>query len=193
MVIPLIATLIYFSKEIIRLILGDAFLQAVPALMVFSLVWGIMFFEGLFERFLHASNRQVLATKAASFCLAVNVLLDIVLIYTFGYFGAVIATLLAEATFFLTAYLFISKTIGVISWKKVLPKPLLAALPMVIVVSFLDRISPFLAMPAGLGIFILVLFLIQAFESDEIEMFKEVFRKTLGYMDWKIYQKRASK
>ena len=192
-VIPLVAMLIYFSKEIIHLILGDAFLQAVPAVMIFSFVWGIMFFEALFERFLHASNRQILATKAAAICLIVNILLDIVLIYAFGYFGAVIATFLAEASFFLVAYLFISRTMGIISWKKVLPKPLLATLPMAMVLIFLDRISPFLAVPAGLCIYLLGLAILKTFEPDEIEMFKEVIRRTLGYLDWKKYQKRASR
>lgn len=192
-VIPFVAMLIYFSKEIIHLILGDAFLQAVPALMVFSFVWGIMFFEALFERFLQASNRQVLATKAAAICLSVNILFDIILIYEFGYFGAVIATLIAEASFFLTAYFFISKTMGTISWKRVIPKPFLAMILLVITVSFLNRISPFLAVPVGLGSYFISLLLLKTFEPDEIEMFKEIFRKTLGYLDWKIYQKREGK
>jgi O-antigen/teichoic acid export membrane protein len=192
-VIPLVATLMYFSKEIIHLILGDAFMQAVPALMIFSFVWGIMFFEALFERFLHASNRQVLATKAAAICLIVNILLDLVLIYSFGYFGAVIATLLAEVSFFLVAYLFISKTMGIISWRKVLLKPLLATLPMAAILFFMGRVSPLLAMPAGLFVYLLGLAILKTFEPDEIEMFKEIFRRILGYMDLKrgkLYQKR---
>jgi O-antigen/teichoic acid export membrane protein len=193
MIIPLMMIMISFSNIIIRLVLGENFIQAVPVLQVFSIVWGIMFFNELFTKFLNASNKQVLAAKAMAICLAVNVILDVILIYLFGYFGAVIATLLAETSLSIAAYLFISKTMGTISWKKVLPKPLLAALPMAVAVSFLYRISPFLATPVGLGVFLLGLFVLKAFEPDEIEMFKEVFRRTLGYLDWKIYQKRASK
>lgn len=193
MIIPLVMVMIIFSNMIIRLVLGENFIQAIPVLQVFSIVWGIMFFNELFTKFLNASNKQLLATKAMAICLGVNVILDVILIYFFGYFGAVFATLLAETSLSIAAYLFISKTMGTISWKKVLPKPLLAALPMVLVVSFLNRISPFLAVPAGLGIYLFCLFLLQAFESDEIEMFKEVFRKTIGYMDWKIHYKRTSK
>jgi O-antigen/teichoic acid export membrane protein len=174
-------------------VLGKDFMQSIPVLQVFSIVWGIMFFNELFTKFLNASNRQVLATKAMAICLFVNVVLDVILIYFFGYFGAVFATLLAETSLSIAAYLFISKTMGTISWKKVLLKPLLAAVPMVVVAIFFQPVSPFIAASAGLGIFIISLFVLKTFEPDEIEMFKEVFRKTIGYMDWKIYQKRASK
>jgi PST family polysaccharide transporter len=192
-VIPLAMIMISFSDMVIRVVLGKDFIQSIPVLQVFSIVWAIMFFNELFTKFLNASNRQVLAAKAMAICLVVNVILDVVLIYLFGYFGAVIATLLAETSLSIAAYLFISKTMGTISWEKVLPKPLLAALAMAVVAGFLYRISPFLAAPAGLGIYISSLFLLHAFERDEIEMVKEVFHRTLGLLDWKIYQKRESK
>ena len=193
MVIPLAMIMISFSDMIIRVVLGKDFLRSILALQVFSIVWVIMFFNELFAKFLSASNRQVLAAKAMAICLVINVILDVILIYLFGYFGAVIATLIAEASLSIAAYFFISRTMGVISWKKVLPKPLLAALPMVVVVSFLQRLSPFLAAPVGLGVFVAGLFLFQAFERDEIELFREIFRRTLGLLDWKTYQKRTSK
>jgi O-antigen/teichoic acid export membrane protein len=193
MVIPLAMIMISFSDMIIRVVLGKDFLQSVLALQVFSIVWVVMFFNELFAKFLNASNRQVLAAKAMAICLVVNVILDVILIYLFGYFGAVIATLLAEASLSIAAYFFISKTMGTISWKKVLPKPLLATLPMVVVVSFLQRLSPFLAAPVGFGVFVIGLFLLRAFEPDEIELFREIFRRTLRFLDWKILQKRTGK
>lgn len=192
-VIPLAMIMISFSDMAIRVVLGKDFIQSIPVLQVFSIVWTIMFFNELFTKFLNASNRQVLAAKAMAICLVVNVILDVVLIYLFGYFGAVIATLFAETSLSIAAYFFISKTMGSISWKKVLPKPLLAALPMAVVAIFLNRISPFLAAPAGLGIYLSGLFFLRAFEPDEIEIFKESFRRILAYMDLKrgkLYQKR---
>ncbi|MGB9715794.1 MAG: flippase [Thermodesulfovibrionales bacterium] len=193
MVIPLVVVMFSFSNMIIHVVLGKEFVKSIPVLQIFSIVWGIMFFNELFTKFLSASNRQVLATKAMAICLSINVILDIVLIYFYGYFGAVIATLLAELSLLISAYLFISKTMGVISWRRVLPKPLLSAIPMVIVVSFLNHLSPFLSTPAGVGVFFLFLFLLKAFEHNEIELFKEIFHKILGYLDLKIYQKRASR
>jgi O-antigen/teichoic acid export membrane protein len=182
-VIPITMVMISFSNMIIHVVLGKDFIKSIPVLQIFSIVWGIMFFSELFTKFLSASNRQVLATKAMAICLTINVILDIVFIYLYGYFGAVIATMLAEISLSIAAYLFISKTMGVISWNRVLPKPLLAAIPMVVVVSFLNRLSSFLAAPAGIVIFFICLFLLQAFETDEIGMFKEIFHKMLGYLD----------
>lgn len=193
MVIPLVMVMISFSDMIIHVVLGKEFVKSIPVLKMFSIVWGIMFFNELFTKFLNASNRQVLATKAMAFCLGINVILDIILIYFYGYFGAVIATLLAELSLSISAYLFISKTMCVISWRRVLPKPLLSAIPMVIVVSFLNHISPFLSASVGVGTFFIFLFLLKAFEQNEIELLREIFYKMLVCLDLKTYQKRASR
>ncbi|MGQ9569929.1 MAG: flippase [Thermodesulfovibrionales bacterium] len=193
MVIPLAMVMISFSSMIINIVLGKEFVKSIPVLQIFSIVWGIMFFNELFTKFLSASNRQALATKAMAICLGINVILDVILIYFYGYFGAVIATLFAELSLSISAYLFISKTMGVISWKRILPKPLLSAIPTVIAVSFLNLLSPFIAVPVGIGIFYLCLFLLGAFEQNEIELFREIFHKMIGYLDLKTYQKRASR
>ena len=185
MVIPLVIIMISFSDIVIRLVLGENFIRAIPVLKVFSIVWGIMFFSELFRKFLNASNRQVLATKAMAICLAVNIILDVVLIYLFGYFGAVIATLLAEISLSIASYYFISRTMGAISWGKVFPRPLLVALPMIIIVSLLNRISPFLATASGLVIYVLGLFIFKVFEPDEVAMLKETLgklRQRLSYL-----------
>jgi O-antigen/teichoic acid export membrane protein len=177
-VIPFVIMMISFSDIAIRLVLGENFIKAIPVLKVFSIVWGIMFFNELFTNFLNASNRQFLATKAMAICLAVNILLDIILIYTFGYFGAVIATLLAEASFSLAGYYFVSKTVGLISWRRVLPKPLLAAVPMVIVIYLLNNaVNQIVSVSSGLIIFVLGLFIFKVFEPNEIAILKEILGK----------------
>ena len=177
MVIPLVAGLILFAENVIRLILGEDFLQAVPALMLLSLVWGAMFFSDLFIKFLHASNKQVLATKSVAICLIVTVFMDVILIYAFGYFGAVITTLLAEIILTAITYYFVSKTVGSINWRRVLPKPLIAAVPMIIVMYFLSPISRILTMSTGLVIFLSVLFILKTFEEDEVLIFKKSIEK----------------
>ncbi len=193
MVIPFSMVMISFSNMIIHIVLGKEFVKAIPVLQIFSIVWGIMFFNELFTKFLSASNRQVLATKAMAICLGINVILDVILIYFYGYLGAVIATLFAELSLSISAYLFISKTMGVISWRRVLPRPLLSAIPMVAVVSFLNHLSPFISTPVGVSIFFLSLFLFGAFEQNEIELFREILHKMFRYLDLKNYQKRTSR
>ena len=84
--------------------------------------------------------------------------MDVILIYAFGYFGAVITTLLAEIILTAITYYFVSKTVGSINWRRVLPKPLIAAVPMIIVMYFLSPISRILTMSTGLVIFFICTF-----------------------------------
>jgi len=177
MVIPLFMMLIFFSKDIILLILGDSFLKAIPALMLFGVVWGVMFFNDLLGKFLIASDNQLMLTRAIAICLGVNVCMDIILIYVFGYFGAIIATLLAEICLFMAAYYFISQHIACISWEKVLPKPILCGICMFGAIYGLNSISRILALLVGLGIFFISLFIFKTFEEHEIAMLKENFQR----------------
>lgn len=184
-VIPLVAALVFFSEDFILLILGKDFVEAGSALMVLSLVWGVMFFNDLFVRFLNGCDKQSLATKAVAICLVVNVCADIGLIYSFGYFGAVIATLLAEITLFGGAYHFISRHVALICWGKVVLKPLLAGIPMAVAMYALSPVSRILAVSAGMGIFFLGIFLLQALDREEMELIKENLQKMrhrFGYL-----------
>lgn len=177
MAIPLTLTLGLFSERILRKALGVDFVQAAPALMVLSGVWGLMFFGELFVKAMYAYGRQSLAMRAMALCLAVNVLLDILLIKEFGYFGAVIATLFAEASLVATAYWFLTKDVGGISWVKVLPKPLLAGIFMYMAIYFLKPVSFMLAAFGGFSVFLVGLWMLRAFGPEEIEMLEEIFSK----------------
>jgi O-antigen/teichoic acid export membrane protein len=185
MVIPSVATLVLFSKDLILLILGKSFLEAGSALMAFSFIWGMMFFNDLFVRFLNGCNEQVMATKAVAFCLTVNVCADVALIYWFGYLGAIIATLLAEISLFVWAYHYLSKHVALIHWRRVVFKPLLAGIPMAIGMYALNPVSHILAASSGMGAFFLAIFLLQALDREETELIKENLQKMrhrFGYL-----------
>jgi O-antigen/teichoic acid export membrane protein len=184
MVIPLVASLILLSEDVILLVLGESFRTATSALMVLSLVWGIMFFNDLFVRSLNASNRQSLGTKAVAVCLVVNVIADIFLIYAFGYFGAVIATLLGEMSLFLGAYYFVSRNVAKISWGKVVLKPLFAGIVMAAVMFGLNPISRVLALLVGTATFFLGIILSKSLDQEEMKIIRENLLKIRHGLDY---------
>jgi O-antigen/teichoic acid export membrane protein len=184
MVIPLVAVLVLFSKDVILIVLGDSFRGATSALTVLSLVWGIMFFNDLFVRALNACNKQSLGTKAVAICLSVNVIADVCLISSFGYFGAVVATLLAETSLFLGAYYFVSKNVAKIRWRKVVFKPLSAGILMAVVMWSLNPISQTLALLAGTGTFFLGVILFQTLDHEEKKIVRENLLKIRHGFDY---------
>lgn len=186
-VVPLVTFLFSFSHLFILIVLGDAFLEAVPALQIFSFVWGILFFNVLHNQLLNASNRQVFATKAVTVCLFINIVLDLVLVYYYGYLGAVIATLIAEVCLFATAYYFLASHVSSIPWGKVVLKPLLAVAPMVVILFFCETgsvVMVSLGGVLGVSVYVVCLFVLKTFEPDEIEFFRKsalkVWQKVYG-------------
>ena len=185
LVIPLVCVVVFLSEEAIEIVLGKSFSSAAPAMMVLSLVWGVMFFSDLFVRALNGCDRQSLATKAVASCLIVNVVADIVLIHLFGYLGAVFATLLGEITLFVGAYYFISKNVAKICWRKVVFKPLLAGILMAAVMYVLNSTSRAAALLAGPGMFFIAIIVLQVFDREEMEIIRERLQKIrhrFGYL-----------
>jgi len=184
LMIPLVTVLIFLSEGIIVLILGENFIQAAPSLMAFSLIWGIMAFSDLFTRFLHASHKQIFVTVAAAIALVVNILLDIFLIHWFGYFGAVIGTLVAEMSFFAVTYYYLWKHSVSISWRRILPKPLFAAGAMISVIYLMNTVGSIVSLSSALGVFFLGLFVLRSFEPHEVEIVKECLHRVKNQLSY---------
>ena len=126
--LPLVICVFLAAQPIVQLILGDKFAQAAPLLQLLSLLWGVTFFSVLCNKVLNASNHQTLAAIAVAICLALNLLLDFILIPLFGYMGAAVATLAAEGVLLLVAFRFVSTHVCGVTLRRVVPKPLAAAL-----------------------------------------------------------------
>jgi O-antigen/teichoic acid export membrane protein len=118
-------------------------------------------------------------------CLIVKVVADILLIYPFGYLGAVFATLLGEMTLLVVAYYFVSKNEEKIYWRKVVLKPLFAGILMAGVMYGLSFASRVAALLAGPCLFFLMVFLLQVFDHEEMQIIKrglQKMRHRFGYM-----------
>lgn len=98
--VPLVAIFLVFPKEFISIVLGKAFVEAVPLMRLLSGALVLLFFSTLFVNMLTALNRQRWATICVAVSLAANIVCDIVLIPTWGFMGAGVATVVAEAVLF---------------------------------------------------------------------------------------------
>lgn len=173
--IPLIVSLIFSSKEIIMLVLGEKFIEASNVLVILSFVVGFMFFNTLFTKLLTASDRQAIVTICVAICIGVNLVLDLILIPLFGYMGAAVATLIAEGVFTMFGFYFVSRYVSSFPVLRIITKPILTATLTVILCYFINGFSIFLKVPLGLVFYSLILFITGTFDQEELRILKPKF------------------
>ena len=174
--IPLATGITLFSHNIIGTFFGQEFLPAAPALKILS--WTIFFiFPTSFYIYLFtAMGKQRLYTICTGTCLGINILLDLLLIPSYNYIGASIATLISEAILFMVGLYLLQKEGYRVFLVRLLWKPVTGSL---IMGFFLYQVEtstiPWLLMKAVSGgiIYTVVILLLQTFSREEITLIKE--------------------
>lgn len=100
---PTVAGVILISRQIIVLLGGHAYLAAQPSLQILALATGMMFVNGFLGFMIIAANRQRSALWLNFTALAVNILLNIILIPQYGFIAAAYVTLISEIIIFVFA------------------------------------------------------------------------------------------
>jgi len=115
----LIATVIWvFGEDIIGLLYGEDFLEAVPALKLLALLIPLRFVTYSLGTALTASNRQSKRATAVTVSAVVNVLLNLLLIPRYQMMGAVYAIIITEVMLFgLTIWYLRDEALEMIDWR----------------------------------------------------------------------------
>jgi O-antigen/teichoic acid export membrane protein len=129
--LPIAAAICVLAGPIIRLIYGEAFAPAVPALQVS--IWAAVFLlvNVPNARLLLVDNRQGAAAGLTAVSMTVNIIANLALIPLFGIVGAAMARVIASAAFFLSIHLYVRANILRSHFWPLLPRPLLATAIMV--------------------------------------------------------------
>lgn len=122
--IPLTVILLTLSYSIVFLVYGNKFINSYIALRILSFTLIFLFPTAQFIYIFSAIGKQRLFTISSIASLAINVILDLVLIPRFDFIGACIGTLFAELSLFGTSIYFVKtldKNISFVraSWKPV--------------------------------------------------------------------------
>jgi len=94
--IPLGFGTTFLAQKIILLVYGSGYTNSILSLQI--LIWTMVFtFIGAsFVQVLQSINKQLIITKIAVICVIINVILNLILIPSYSYIGASIATVLTE-------------------------------------------------------------------------------------------------
>lgn len=167
--IPIAVGSAIYSTDIIRIIFGDAFLDASIGLSV--LVWAVifMFLSGTTSTLLGAINKQFLVTKVTMGGAIVSVVANIFLIPLFSYVGASITAVLTEFVVLVLMLYALRKTDFRLNIRKtIVPiiRVLLSNMIMAMVLVYLHL--PFvLGVIVAVVVYVIALFVTGAFNGED--------------------------
>lgn len=178
--LPVVITMIFLSKEFVTLLLGERFLPAVPAFRILCMVWGLMSLSVLSLRILTAINRQHLVTLCIGIALIINIVLDLILIPQRGFMGAAWATLFAEVGLIVASFLCVTKHVSYLSPWRILYGPCSGGLLMALFCLLLadSSILPkmLLILPSGILIYFAYMVLTKTLAVEEYQYIKDFFK-----------------
>lgn len=136
--IPLCGYIFVSASNLIDLFYGQSYTSAVPALQILAFAIIGLFVNMLLSYVFMALGKQRFYLLAALSCLAVNTLVDILLIPQMGATGAAWGTLLGELSYFLLCIVFLSRVQLVYTWFAHLARPVLLC----VVICWVASLSP---------------------------------------------------
>lgn len=168
---------ILFADQIILNIYGTDYLPAISALQVLICVIPIIFITTLFGNLLAAINRQRVVTLIAGANALLNVALNLILIQSYSFIGASVATVLTEGLGFILMYYYISRYFTRISITENILKPIFCGLIIAALIYYLEiEINWLLAGIIGLLSYLLLLYIFQIINKEDITLFKKIFK-----------------
>ena len=166
-----------FSDNLIMLIYGLGFKNAVIVLQILIFVVPLIFINSLFGNVLGASNRQRFLTIVTFANLILNISLNILLIPKYGYIGASVAYILTESLGFILMFKYISRYLFSIPIKNIIIKTILSGVFVAIIIYNLKtELNWILVCILGFLIYILVIYLFNLINKHDFELFKQIIK-----------------
>lgn len=126
--LPIAMWLFIVGSELMVFIFGEAYQPAGKVLMVMGPMVVFLFLNGLYVHIFSALDKQGLFMKTVAMAVAVNIVLDIVLIPLWGILGAAVATLISEFVLYVTGAVLLSRLGQHMSFLQLFFRPVIAVL-----------------------------------------------------------------
>ena len=172
--LPIAVGITLLADRFILLFYGQQFHHSIPALQILS--WDVLLFFSYFcmAFVLVSLNKQNRMAAIAGCAALVNVILNLVLIPSFSYVGAAIATIITETLLIALFFSIISKSFYKLPVGKILIKPSIASLIMGVVIYQFMEFNLILVIILAASLYCLVLYLTRAFSDDDLQLFKQI-------------------
>ncbi len=172
------------ADRIITVFYGTGFTNSVLALQILSWEVLLFFIYRILANILISMDRQNQMAIVAGSCAVCNVIFNAILIPSFSYIGAAVATIITE-TILLGAYFYlVSKYLYLLPLHKVIVKPAIACLVMAVFVHFCTWSNLAVVIISAAVLYFAVFFVIKGFSSEDINLMKAALR-LIGSGKWR--------
>ena len=176
--VPIAIGTVIYSSDIIQLIYGHKYDAASAPLSI--LIWTVclLFINGPCNSLLNASHKEVSVTKIYLIAAAFNFILNLIMIPYLTYNGAAITTVLSDLLILVLQFYVLYKS-GKKPNKKLyydIGKILTSSAILAIALHFLN-LNMWLALPAGIIIYFVTVYLLKLFDDDDKYVIKEILGK----------------
>ena len=172
-----VATLFFvFSGKMITLLLGEKYQVALPAMQLLGVAFLPFFVSSPFPFLLTALDRQRFLMVSSVFSLALRIVLNLLLIPSYGYMGPCIAFFASETVMLIIWAAKLERLGFPLGLVGVVWRPLLASFGIGGALYFCKGASLLLLVPAtafALLVYLLLLFILGAFSRDDLKVAKE--------------------
>ncbi|MBQ6511875.1 oligosaccharide flippase family protein [Methanobrevibacter sp.] len=177
-IIPLAVSTMIYSTDIIHLFYGSEYDSASSVLSI--LIWTVclLFISGAGNTLLNASHKEISVTYIYLIAAIFNVVLNLILIPKYSYNGAAITTVLSDVIIVIIQTYIIYK-IGHRPDRKLyvdILKIIIGSTILGIALFFLN-LNMWVAIPVGIIIYFLLIYLLRVFDDDDTYVLKEILGK----------------
>jgi O-antigen/teichoic acid export membrane protein len=180
--IPLGIGTTLLADRIILFLYGEEFAPSIIALQILIWVASILFIYSIVGYTLASINKQLVDTHITGISALLNVGLNLLLIPTYSYVGAGIASIVSQVFVFTCEFSYLQKNGYKIEASKIVLKPLCAGAVMGLFIYGLGMMSIhlFIVVISAIVIYAMCLYLLKAFDEEEIRMMRDIFKNEVS-------------
>jgi O-antigen/teichoic acid export membrane protein len=168
LVVPIVIGTLFLSEGIIHIIGGDAFAQSANTLRILIFALAFIFFGGLFNNILIASNYQKKMLWALIACAIFNVSANLIFIPLFSFTGSAVISAITEFLVAATGFFLTIKYVEYVPSAAYFGRILVSGLAMAIFLYFFRTHGFFLLAVSGSLIYILFLWITRTITIKEL-------------------------
>ena len=174
-IIPLAVATVFYSSDVMHLIYGQSYKGGASVLSI--LIWTVclLFISGACNALLNASHMEVSVTKIYATAAVFNVVMNFFMIPHFSYDGAAITTVLSDILIVVIQAYVIYK-LGHRPNKRLYQDVtrIIIASGVLGIALYLLNMNMWLAIPVGITIYLVTIYLLRFFDKDDKYVIKEI-------------------
>jgi O-antigen/teichoic acid export membrane protein len=178
--LPIAVGTTLIAGPIILLIYKSAFTPSIIALQI--LIWSIpiIFVNYIIGTAINSINKQRQMVKSTFIVMAMNIILNLLLLPKYGYIAASVITVLTELASFMFWYHILNVNGYKLSLSRILIKPVIASLIMGLSIVLMNMVGLNLIIVITLAVIIYfgVLYILKTFSEEDIGLFKQIIGRT---------------